>query len=338
MTTIADLIRHRTAAPGPVDRPRRLRTSPAMRDLVRETRLNPDGLVQPLFVVPGKGSARAPSRACPASRDSPLTRRSASAASSTAAGVRSVLLFGIPETKDALASANYDPNGIVQNAARAIKDALPHLLVIADLCNCEYTDHGHCGIIDEHGDVENDGTVELLVRTALTYARAGVDIVAPSDMMDGRIGAIRQALDRDGFVRTAIMSYAAKYASAFYGPFREAAGSAPAFGDRRTYQMDPGNAREALREVLLDIDEGADIVMVKPALAFMDIIRLVRDAVDRPVATYNVSGEYAMVKAAAERGWIDEEKIVDETLLGFARAGADIIITYFAKDYLRRHG
>jgi porphobilinogen synthase len=212
------------------------------------------------------------------------------------------------------------------------------MLVIADLCNCEYTDHGHCGIIGPDGDVDNDQTVELLVKTALTYARAGVDCVAPSDMMDGRVGAIREALDGEGFIKTSIMAYSAKYASAFYGPFREAADSTPSFGDRRTYQMDPANGREALREVALDISEGADIVMVKPALAYMDLIRLVRDAFDVPVACYNVSGEYAMVKAAAERGWIDEERVVDETLTGFARAGADIIITYFAKDYLRRHG
>jgi porphobilinogen synthase len=209
--------------------------------------------------------------------------------------------------------------------------------VIADLCNCEYTDHGHCGLLDETGDVDNDRTLELLAKTALTYAQAGVDVIAPSDMMDGRVAAIRTALDGEGFTKTAIMSYAAKYASAFYGPFREAADSTPAFGDRRTYQMDPANAREALREVALDVAEGADIVMVKPALAYMDLIRRVRESVELPVACYNVSGEFAMVKAAAERGWIDEDRIVDELLTGFARAGADIIITYFAKDYLRRH-
>jgi porphobilinogen synthase len=211
------------------------------------------------------------------------------------------------------------------------------MLVIADLCNCEYTDHGHCGIIGADGDVDNDQTVELLVKTALTYARAGVDCIAPSDMMDGRVGAIRRALDGDGYIKTTIMAYSAKYASGFYGPFREAADSTPSFGDRRTYQMDPANGREALREVALDIAEGADIVMVKPALAYMDLIRRVRDACDVPVACYNVSGEYAMVKAAAERGWIEEERIVDEMLTGFTRAGADIIITYFAKEYLRRH-
>jgi porphobilinogen synthase len=254
-----------------------------------------------------------------------------------AVGVKAVLLFGIPDFKDAYATSNYDPNGVVQRAARALKDALPHLLVIADLCNCEYTDHGHCGLLDETGDVDNDRTLELLAKTALTYAQAGVDVIAPSDMMDGRVAAIRTALDGEGFTKTAIMSYAAKYASAFYGPFREAADSTPAFGDRRTYQMDPANAREALREVALDVAEGADIVMVKPALAYMDLIRRVRESVELPVACYNVSGEFAMVKAAAERGWIDEDRIVDELLTGFARAGADIIITYFAKDYLRRH-
>jgi len=318
-----------------VDRPRRLRSSAAMRGLVRETRVNRDGLVQPLFVVDGRGVAQ------PISSMPGISRFSVDATvrecrELVRAGVKAVLLFGIPDFKDPYATGNYDPNGVVQRAIRAIKDALPELLVIADLCNCEYTDHGHCGIIDDAGDVDNDRTVELLVRTALTYAQAGVDCVAPSDMMDGRVGAIRRALDADGFVKTSIMSYAAKYASGFYGPFREAAGSTPSFGDRRTYQMDPANAREALREVALDIDEGADIVMVKPALAYMDVIRMVRDACALPVACYNVSGEYAMVKAAAERGWIDEPRIVDEMLTGFARAGADIIITYFAKDYLRR--
>jgi porphobilinogen synthase len=322
---------------GLVNRPRRLRSSAAMRGLVRETRVNHDGLVQPLFIVDGRNVV-APIGSMPG-----ISRLSVDAAvrecrELDAAGVKAVLLFGIPDFKDAVASSNYDPNGIVQRAASAIKEALPHMLVIADLCNCEYTDHGHCGIIGPDGDVDNDQTVELLVKTALTYARAGVDCVAPSDMMDGRVGAIRRALDAEGFIKTSIMAYSAKYASAFYGPFREAADSTPSFGDRRTYQMDPANGREALREVALDIAEGADIVMVKPALAYMDLIRRVRDEFDVPVACYNVSGEYAMVKAAAERGWIDEERIVDETLTGFARAGADIIITYFAKAYLLRHG
>jgi porphobilinogen synthase len=322
---------------GLVNRPRRLRQSAAMRGLVRETRVNHDGLVMPLFIVAGTNVVQ-PIGSMPG-----VSRLSVDAAvrecrELDAVGVKAVLLFGIPDFKDAVASSNYDPNGVVQRAASAIKEALPQMLVIADLCNCEYTDHGHCGIIGPDGDVDNDQSVELLVKTALTYARAGVDCVAPSDMMDGRVGAIREGLDAEGFIKTAIMSYAAKYASGFYGPFREAAGSAPSFGDRRTYQMDPANSREAMREVALDIAEGADIVMVKPALAYMDLIRMVRDSFDVPVATYNVSGEYAMVKAAAERGWIDEDRVVDETLTGFARAGADIIITYFAKDYLRRHG
>jgi porphobilinogen synthase len=319
-----------------IARPRRLRSSPAMRDLVRETTVDLGGLIQPLFIVSGNG-VRAPIASMPG-----VARLSVDAAVEEAralaeAGIRAVLLFGIPDFKDAYASSNYDPHGVVQRAARAIKASLPQMLVVADLCNCEYTDHGHCGILDARGDVENDSTVELLVRTALTYAEAGVDVVAPSDMMDGRVGAIRRGLDEAGHTGIAIMSYSAKYASAFYGPFREAADSTPAFGDRRTYQMDPGNAREALREVALDVAEGADIVMVKPALAYLDVVRSVRDRVDLPLAVYNVSGEYAMVKAAAQNGWVDEDRIVDEMLTAFVRAGADIIITYFAKDYARRH-
>jgi porphobilinogen synthase len=322
---------------GLVTRPRRLRANAAIRGMVRETRVNHDGLVMPMFIVDGTDQVQ-PIGSMPGVARLSVDAAVREARALDAAGVRSVLLFGIPDFKDAYATSNYDPNGVVQRGARAIKDALPHLLVIADLCNCEYTDHGHCGILDASGDVDNDRTLELLAKTALTYAHAGVDVIAPSDMMDGRVAAIRTALDGEGFTKTAIMSYSAKYASAFYGPFREAADSAPAFGDRRTYQMDPANGREALREVALDVAEGADIVMVKPAMAYMDLIRRVRDLVDLPVACYNVSGEYAMVKAAAERGWIDEERIVDELLTGFARAGADIIITYFAKDYLRRHG
>ena len=321
---------------GIVNRPRRLRSSAAMRGLVRETRVNRDGLVAPLFIVDGTNVVQ------PISSMPGVSRLSVDAAvrecrELDATGVKAVLLFGIPDFKDAVATSNYDPNGVVQRAASAIKSALPQMLVMADLCNCEYTDHGHCGIIGPDGDVDNDLSVEVLVKTALTYARAGADIVAPSDMMDGRVGAIRTALDAEGFIKTVIMSYAAKYASGFYGPFREAADSTPSFGDRRTYQMDPANGREALREVALDVAEGADIVMVKPALAYMDLIRAVRERFDVPVACYNVSGEYAMVKAAAAQGWIDEERIVDEMLTGFARAGADIIITYFAKEYLRRN-
>jgi len=320
-----------------VRRPRRLRSSPAMRGLVRETRINRDGLVQPLFVVAGSGIVQ-PIGSMPGVNRYSVDRVVAECRELDAAGVRGVLLFGIPDAadKDAGATINFDPNGIVQRAARAIKDALPEMLVIADLCNCEYTDHGHCGILDRAGDVDNDRTLAVLAKTALSYAHAGVDIVAPSDMMDGRVAAIRTALDDDGHTKTAIMSYAAKYASAFYGPFREAAESTPSFGDRRSYQMDPANAREALKEVRLDIEEGADIVMIKPAMAYLDIVRATREITDLPVAVYHVSGEYAMLKAAAERGWIEEERAVDETLTAMARAGADIIITYFAKDYLRR--
>jgi porphobilinogen synthase len=320
-----------------VARPRRLRSSPAMRALVRETRINPDGLVQPLFVVAGTGIVQ-PIGSMPGVSRYSVDTVVQECRELDAVGVRAVLLFGIPdaEQKDAVATVNYDPNGIVQRAAAEIKAALPNLLVIADLCNCEYTDHGHCGVLDAAGDVDNDRTLEILAKTALSYARAGVDIVAPSDMMDGRVAAIRRALDGEGFTKTTIMSYAAKYASAFYGPFREAAESTPSFGDRRTYQMDPANGREALKEVRLDIEEGADVVMVKPAMAYLDIVRAVREMTDLPVAVYHVSGEYSMLKAAAERGWIDEERAIDETLTAMARAGADIIITYFAKGYLAR--
>jgi porphobilinogen synthase len=320
-----------------VARPRRLRSSPAMRALVRETRINPDGLVQPLFVVAGTGIVQ-PIGSMPGVSRYSVDTVVQECRELDAVGVRAVLLFGIPdaEQKDAVATVNYDPNGIVQRAAAEIKAALPNMLVIADLCNCEYTDHGHCGVLDAAGDVDNDRTLEILAKTALSYARAGVDIVAPSDMMDGRVAAIRRALDGEGFTKTTIMSYAAKYASAFYGPFREAAESTPSFGDRRTYQMDPANGREALKEVRLDIEEGADVVMVKPAMAYLDIVRAVREMTDLPVAVYHVSGEYSMLKAAAERGWIDEERAIDETLTAMARAGADIIITYFAKGYLER--
>ena len=317
------------------ERPRRLRSSPALRAMVRETRVNRDGLVQPLFIVEGRGIVQ-PSGSMPGISRYSVDTAVEECRALDALGVRAVLLFGIPDHKDAQASGNYDPAGVVQSATRAIKAALPHLIVIADLCNCEYTDHGHCGILDANGDVDNDRTLELLRRTGLSYAEAGVDIIAPSDMMDGRIGVLREALDEDGHTGIVLMSYAAKYASAFYGPFREAADSAPAFGDRRTYQMDAANVREAAREVRLDVEEGADILMVKPALAYMDVIRQTREQIDLPVACYNVSGEYSMVKAAAANGWIDEERTIDEMLAGFTRAGADIIITYFAKEYLRR--
>jgi len=317
------------------ERPRRLRSSPALRAMVRETRVNRDGLVQPLFIVEGRGIVQ-PIGSMPGINRFSVDTAVEECRALDALGVRAVLLFGIPDHKDAQASGNYDPDGVVQTATRAIKAALPHLIVIADLCNCEYTDHGHCGILDHRGEVDNDRTLDLLRLAAMTYAQAGVDIIAPSDMMDGRIGVLREALDDDGHTNILLMSYAAKYASAFYGPFREAADSAPSFGDRRSYQMDPANVREAFREVRLDVDEGADILMVKPALAYMDVIRQTREQIDLPVACYNVSGEYSMVKAAAANGWIDEERTVDEMLTGFARAGADIIITYFAKDYLRR--
>jgi porphobilinogen synthase len=321
-----------------VARPRRLRVNAAMRSLVRETHVNRAGLVQPLFIVDGSDVVQ-PIGSMPGVSRYSVDRAVAECRELDALGIGAVLLFGIPDAalKDAVATINYDPNGIVQRAARAIKDAVPRLLVIADLCNCEYTDHGHCGILEPGGDVDNDRTLEVLAKTAITYARAGVDIVAPSDMMDGRVAAIRAALDDEGFSKTAILSYAAKYASAFYGPFREAADSTPSFGDRRTYQMDPANAREALREVRLDIEEGADMVMVKPAMTYLDVVRDVRAVTDLPLAVYHVSGEYAMLKAAAERGWLDEERAVDESLTAMARAGADIIITYFAKEYARRH-
>lgn len=253
-------------------------------------------------------------------------------------GIKSVLLFGIPAGKDDVASTSYDPDGIVQRAIRAIKAEVPEMVVIADLCCCEYTDHGHCGVLGKNGDVDNDGTVEVLCRIARTYAAAGADVIAPSDMMDGRVAAIRASLDGDGASDVAIMAYSVKYASAFYGPFREAAGSTPQFGDRRGYQMDPPNAREALREIALDVAEGADIVMVKPGLPYLDVLRAARDRFDVPLAVFNVSGEYAMLKAAAARGWLDEPRAVDELLSSFVRAGADIIITYFAREYAQRHG
>ena len=331
-----ELLRPRTA----VDlgkRPRRLRSSAAMRDLVRERDVRIASLVQPLFIADDhqpRGEISSMPGVFRYSADEAVTECRELAA----LGLRAVLLFGIPDFKDAIASSAHDPRGVVQRAIRAIKREVPELLLIADLCNCEYTDHGHCGILDERGDVDNDATLELLARTALSYAEAGVDVIAPSDMMDGRVAYLRATLDATSFSGLPIMSYAVKYASGFYGPFREAADSTPQFGDRRSYQMDPPNAREALREAVLDLDEGADFLIVKPALAYMDIIRAVREVSDVPVACYNVSGEYAMVKAAARNGWIDEDRVVDETLAGFVRAGADIIITYFAKGYAQRHG
>jgi porphobilinogen synthase len=315
-------------------RPRRLRSSPALRDLVRETSLSANDLILPLFVSE-KIRERAPVPSMPGVFQ--LTEREvvAEALSAHDAGVQAVLLFGIPATKDERATQAYALDGIVQRTVRALKQARPALLVITDVCLCEFMSHGHCGITHFHGDtaqVENDASVELLVQTALSHARAGADVVAPSDMMDGRIGAIRAGLDAAGFTDTVIMSYAAKFASAFYGPFRDAAESAPATGDRRTYQMDSGNAREALREAALDMEEGADIVMVKPGLAYLDILWRVKERFGLPTAAYNVSGEYAMVKAAAANGWIDERAVVLETMTAFKRAGADLIITYWAKE------
>jgi porphobilinogen synthase len=318
-------------------RPRRLRRGDVVRGLVREHRVHLDQLMQPLFIAEREIDA-GPIDSMPGisrfTSDSVVKQ----VRELFALGIKSVLLFGIPARKDATASANYDPNGIVQHSVRAIKSAVPEMLVVADVCNCEYTDHGHCGILDARGDVDNDATLELLTRTALTYADAGVDIVAPSDMMDGRVEAIRTALDAHGHTGVAIMSYSAKYASAFYGPFRDAAGATPQFGDRRSYQMDPPNAREALREIALDIEEGADIVMVKPGLPYLDIVRAARENFDVPIAVYNVSGEYAMLKAAVANGWLDGDRAVEELLTSFVRAGADVIITYFAKEYAQRHG
>jgi porphobilinogen synthase len=317
----------------PTQRPRRLRRSEAVRTLVRETELAPNDLIYPLFVCPGTG-VRTAIGSMPGQYNLSVDEAVAEAQEALSLGVPGVILFGIPPSKDGVASGAYDAKGIVQEAARAIKKGVPGCLVIADVCLCEYTDHGHCGIV-EGESILNDPTLELLAKTAVSQVRAGADIVAPSDMMDGRVGAIRQALDREGFTDTPILSYAVKYASAFYGPFREAAQSAPAFGDRRSHQMDPANAREALREVGLDLAEGADMVMVKPALPYLDIIRRVREAFPVPVAAYQVSGEYAMIEAAARNGWIDRDRVMMESLVSIRRAGAEVILTYFAKDAAR---
>lgn len=317
-------------------RPRRLRRSQVIRELVREHRVGVEHLVQPLFVAE-RATDAGPIASMPGIERYELDGAVAEARALYGLGIKCVLLFGIPAHKDAGATSSYDSEGIVQRAIRAIKAALPEMVVIADLCACEYTDHGHCGLLDDAGDVDNDSTLDLLCRIAVTYAGAGADIVAPSDMMDGRVKAIRAALDARRYTGVAIMAYSAKYASAFYGPFREAAGSAPRHGDRRGYQMDPPNAREALREIALDIAEGADIVIVKPALPYLDVVRAARDRFDVPLAVYNVSGEYAMLSAAIANGWLDGDRTVDEVLTSFVRAGADIIITYFAKGYAQRH-
>lgn len=302
--------------------------------MVRETRLRPDGLVYPLFVVPGRGVRRAV-ESMPGIFQLSIDEAVKEARAAAAAGVPAVLLFAAPAGKDARASSARDPQGLAAQAIAAIKDGCGELLVWADVCLCGATDHGHCGHVDAGGRVDNDSSIATLAEVALNYARAGADAVAPSDMMDGRVRAIRTLLDREGRATTPIVSYAAKYASAFYGPFREAAESAPAFGDRRSYQMDPANAREAVREVLADVAEGADLVIVKPAGPYLDVVRQVRDAVRVPVVAYQVSGEYSLIKAAAQRGWIDERAAVLETLTGIARAGADLIISYFAPEVAR---
>jgi porphobilinogen synthase len=312
----------------PIHRPRRLRRSPVLRDMVRETTLAPSDFIYPLFVVEGR-DIRRPIGSMPGVFNLSIEHAVAEAKQVKALGVPSVILFGIPDHKDARGTQGYAREGIVQRAIRAIKDAVPELQIIADVCLCEYTDHGHCGVL-EGGHVANDATLPLLAQMAVTCAQAGADIIAPSDMMDGRIHSIRKALDECSLVDTPILSYAAKYASGFYGPFREAAQSAPQFGDRRGYQMDPGNAREALKEVGLDVEEGADMIMVKPALSYLDIIHRVKERVDLPVVAYNVSGEYSMVKAAAQNNWVDGDRVMMEILTSIKRAGADLIITYHA--------
>lgn len=313
----------------PIYRPRRLRANENLRRLVRETHLSVDDLIYPMFVVHGENTAIEIS-SMPGCYQYSVDKLVHEATEIAALGIPATILFGIPDSKDAMGSEAYSEDGIIQKAVRAIKDAVPDLLVITDVCLCEYTDHGHCGIV-ENGAVLNDLTLDLLVKESLSHAHAGADVIAPSDMMDGRVGAIRDALDEEGYDHIPIMAYSAKYASAFYGPFREAAESAPQFGDRRSYQMDPANAEEAIREVTLDIDEGADIVMVKPALSYLDVIYQVKTEFQMPVAAYNVSGEYAMVKAAAQNGWMDEKRVVLELLTSIKRAGADMILTYFAK-------
>ena len=314
----------------PTNRPRRLRRNETMRRMVRETRLSVDDLILPLFVIPGSG-VREPVSSMPGVERLSVDQLVRECREAHGLGIPGVILFGIPEHKDALGTEGYAADGIVPRAVAAVKEACPSLSVWADVCLCEYTDHGHCGVIRD-GRVDNDATLPLLAAAATAYARAGADVIAPSDMMDGRVGAIRVALDAAGLTETAICSYSAKYASGYYGPFREAAGSTPQFGDRQGYQMDPANAREALREVALDLDEGADMVMVKPALAYLDVIQRVRAAFDVPLAAYNVSGEYAMICAAAANGWLDRRRIVLETLTAIRRAGADLILTYFAKE------
>jgi porphobilinogen synthase len=312
----------------PVHRMRRLRRTQRFRNLVRETRLSPESMIYPIFVCPGD-KMRTEVSSMPGQYNISIDQAVKVAREAEKAGIGGIILFGIPAQKDETGSDCYDENGIVQNALRAIRENVRDLLLITDVCMCEYTSHGHCGVI-KHNDVQNDPTLKLLADSAVSHARAGADMVAPSDMMDGRVAAIRQSLDAEGFANTPIMAYSAKYASGFYGPFREAAGATPKFGDRRSYQMDPPNAREALREIALDIDEGADIVMVKPALPYLDIIARAREEFDVPLAAYQVSGEYAMIESAARNGWIERERIILETTTAIKRAGADILISYYA--------
>jgi len=314
----------------PSYRMRRLRRTPAIRDMLRETTLKMDDLIYPLFVISGE-NVKNPISSMPGCFQLSIGNLLSEVREVVSLGIRAVLLFGIPSHKDSAATGAYDPEGVIQMAVRAIKDEFPDLVVITDVCLCEYMDHGHCGVVQD-GEVLNDVTLELLCKMALTHAESGADIVAPSDMMDGRVAAIRNALDDEGLVDTSIMAYSAKFASAFYGPFREAAESTPAFGDRRTYQMDSANGEEAVREALLDIEEGADIIMVKPALPYLDVVHAIKQETKFPLAAYNVSGEYSMIKAAAANGWLDEERAVMEAVTCIKRAGADLIITYHAKD------
>jgi len=314
----------------PKHRPRRLRKNEIIRKMIRETTLSVDDLILPLFITFGKGRKIA-IKSMPGHYQLSVDNLAKEVKEIKSLGIPAVILFGIPEHKDEVGSEAYNPKGVVQHAIKTIKDKAPELIVITDVCMCEYTSHGHCGIIKQ-GDVDNDATLELLAKEALSHAKAGADMVAPSDMMDGRVAAIRKILDENGFSNIPIMSYAAKYASAFYGPFRDAAESTPQFGDRRSYQMDPANSDEALREVKLDIEEGADIVMVKPALPYLDIIKRIKDEFKYPVAAYNVSGEFAMIKAAEQLGWMDGQKAMMESLISIKRAGADLILTYFAKE------
>jgi len=320
----------------PEYRPRRLRKNEIFRRMIRETHLGPEDLILPLFVCPGK-SVRKPILSMPGNFQLSIDQLIEEVKEAKSLGISGIILFGIPEKKDEMGSQGYAEDGIVQRAIRSIKEKVDGILVMTDVCLCEYTSHGHCGVVKD-GDVVNDDTLELLARQALSHAKAGADMVAPSDMMDGRVGAIRDALDGNGFQDTPIMAYAAKYASSFYGPFREAAESPPQFGDRKSYQMDPANGDEALREVRLDLEEGADMVMVKPALPYLDIIYRVKQAFNIPVAAYNVSGEFALVKAAAQQGWVDGELVMMEVLTSIKRAGADVILTYFAKDAARKLG